>query len=97
MCIRDRVCGVKGMSNDKNQRLVITSLREDRSRGCIRRFMHWPTAVMLADGLTKGGYFAQLMRYATTGLLVVSLPNGKQIRVRRWKNRQPIGSGTEVP
>ena len=46
-------CGAKGVPSDKMQRIIILSLREDRLRGNIRSFMHWPTAVMLADRLTK--------------------------------------------
>ena len=84
MDLYELVCGHKGLSADKNQRLIITSLREDRSRGAIRRFMHWPTTVMLADGLTKTGNFAQLLRFATTGLLLIRLPNDKYIRMRVW-------------
>ena len=86
MDLYELVCGMKGLSADKNQRLVITSLREDRSRGFIRRFMHWPTSIMLADGLTKVGVFPQLLRYATTGIVKLELACDKHIRSRKWNN-----------
>jgi hypothetical protein len=88
MDLYELVCGHKGLSADKNQRLVITSLREDRARGFIRRFMHWPTSVMLADGLTKPGNFPQLNSFGTTGRVTVRLSSDKWIRTRTWQRGQ---------
>jgi hypothetical protein len=74
--------GIRGLANDKNQRIIIMSLREDRMRGFIRCFSHWPTGIMLADGLTKVGHFPQLLRFCTTGCVVLELPTDKFIRCR---------------
>ena len=82
MDVFELVCNCKGLSNDKNQRLVIFSLREDRLRRKIRAVQHWPTGVMLADGLTKVGHFLQLLRFSTTGMVVVELQDDKFIRSR---------------
>ena len=82
MDVFELCCGAKGVPSDKMQRIIILSLREDRLRGNIRSFMHWPTAVMLADGLTKVGTFPQLMCYCTSGTFRIELPEGKHIRQR---------------
>ena len=75
-------CGHKGIPSDKLQRIIVLSLREDRLRGNIRTFMHWPTAVMLADGFTKVGHFPQLLVYATSGVVRLTLPSDKYVRQR---------------
>lgn len=86
MDLFELACGVKGLSADKNQRLVIASIREDRANKSIRRFMHFPTSVMLADGLTKGGMFPQLLRYLTTGRVAIELKDEKRIRQKTWRD-----------
>jgi hypothetical protein len=91
MDLFELVTGERGLSNDKSQRIVISSLREDRMRGNIRTVQHFPTAIMLADGLTKEGIFPQLLRYCTSGYVGLYLPNGKQIRLRV---RPPTRSST---
>ena len=60
-------------------------------RGNIRTVQHFPTAIMLADGLTKEAVFPQLLRYCTSGYVGLYLPNGKQIRLRV---RPPTRSST---
>ena len=45
--------GLKGVPQDRHQRLYVLSVREDRLRGFIRRFFWCPTTAMLCDGLTK--------------------------------------------
>ena len=45
--------GLKGVPQDRHQRLYVLSVREDRLRGYIRRFFWCPTTSMVADGLTK--------------------------------------------
>ena len=59
----------KSLANDKTQRLVILGLREYKTLGIVRAFIHCPTRLMVADGLTKIGQFLQLMRLVTTGKL----------------------------
>ena len=97
MDLYELVCGVRGLSADKNQRLIITSLREDRAKSLIRRFQHWPTSIMLADGLTKGGFFQQLSEFVTTGKLSIRLAHDKWIRTRTWKNNGSEPSASELP
>ena len=74
--------GSKGLSNDKTQRIVVMSIREDRLCRRIRNFFHVPTAGMIADGLTKPGTFYQLLRFATTGTMQVSLKSSQYLRMR---------------
>eukprot|EP00959_Pyramimonas_sp_CCMP1952_P449393 9409732-Pyramimonas_sp.AAC.1 len=45
--------GLKGVPQDRHQRLYVLSVREDRLRGYIRRLFWRPTTAMVADGLTK--------------------------------------------
>ena len=89
-------CGQRGLSNDKNQRLVIMSLREDRLLGYIRNFWHWPTTIILADGLTKRGVFPQLLRFVTTGHIDVHLRSDQFMRVRHRPDAPVIRDQTEM-
>ena len=81
MDLLELVTGARGISNDKNQRLAIMALREDRMETRTRYSIHVPTRWMLADGLTKTGSFPQLLRFCTTGLWQVS--GEADIRARR--------------
>ena len=83
MDLFELVTGHKGLSSDKTQRILILSLREDRWRGLIRRFFHYPATGMLADGLTKTGTFGELLRFATTGVVRVQLQQDKMIRTAK--------------
>jgi len=47
------VTGLKGVPQDRYQRVYVMSLREDRLKQAIRRFFWIPTSAMLADCLTK--------------------------------------------
>jgi len=76
--------GSKGIASDKTQRILILSIREDRWHGLIRHFYHYPTASMLADGLTKIGRFPQLLYFSTTGKFVLRHTEDKYIR---WADR----------
>ena len=67
------VCSARGLSNDKTQRLVMLGLREYRRYGLIRATIHIPASAMLADGITKVGKFLQLLRYSTTGLILLEI------------------------
>ncbi len=63
----DFVCGAIGVPADNSQRIGILSLREDRLSGRIRGFFHAPSEMILADALTKPGFFKGMMFYLTTG------------------------------
>ena len=67
MDVFELVCSAKGLSNDETQRLVILGLRELRRYGLFRALIHVPTSVMLADGITKVGKIANLLRFGSTG------------------------------
>ena len=82
MDLFELVTNVKGLSNDKAQRLAILALREDRITRRIRNFIHIPTKAMLADGLTKDGVFEQLLYCATTGRWRLKLNAEQWVRVR---------------
>ena len=73
MDLFELVTGAKGIATDKNQRLVVIALREDRLSNRIRSYQHFPTSCMLADGLTKTGYFPQLLHFGTTGFLNIEV------------------------
>ena len=47
------VVGEKCVPQDRYQRLYVLSLREDRIKGSIRRFIWIPTCSMIVDPLTK--------------------------------------------
>lgn len=85
--------GTKGLSNDKSQRLAILALREDRLLGRTRWMIHTPTKAMVADGLTKDGFFQQLLFLCTTG--VFKLPVDIQLRARRATQPQHDNETTQ--
>ena len=62
------VTGLKGVPQDRQQRLAIMALREERMTGRGRNTLHIPTDVMLSDALTKPGTFPQLMYLLTTSI-----------------------------
>ena len=76
------VTGLKGVPQDKQQRLPVMALREERLAGRVRWTGHIPTDVMVADGLTKPGTFPQLMKLLTTGIVDLTT-NKKEITFKR--------------
>ena len=76
-------CGIKGVPSDKNNRLAILSMREERLSGRIRWFIHLPTHNMIMDGLTKPGLFPCLMHLATTGNWQINYKRDKGFTMRR--------------
>eukprot|EP00959_Pyramimonas_sp_CCMP1952_P451462 9452335-Pyramimonas_sp.AAC.1 len=76
-------CGTKGMPSDKNSRLSILSIREERLTGRIRHFMHCPTHNMKSDALTRTGIFPQIMRLFSTGTRHNNSIHGKQFVARK--------------
>ena len=64
--------GSRGLPTDKNQRVIIMSLREDRLKGYIRTMIHLPTSIMVADGLTKRGFFRSSCGWLRRGTSVSS-------------------------
>ena len=89
------VTGLKGVPQDKQQRLPIMALREERMTGRIRMSVHIPTDVMISDALTKPGTFPQLMRLLTTGV-VQFVGAKKQITVKRLMNRPGAFSESDL-
>ena len=83
MDLFELMCNSKGMAIDKSQRVAILALREDRMSGRLRWICHFPTAALIADGLTKSGLFLQLMRFVTSGLVLLPLKYDQWIRLRR--------------
>ena len=75
------VTGVKGVPQDKSQRLYIMSIREDRVNGRIRRFFLIPTNIMFADSLTKHMICKIFMDFCCSGIWRTSLAD-KKIKVR---------------
>eukprot|EP00959_Pyramimonas_sp_CCMP1952_P196812 4115327-Pyramimonas_sp.AAC.1 len=62
------VTGLKGVPQDRQQRLAVMALGEERMTGRMGFTIHIPTDVMLRDALTKPGMFPQLMYLLTTGI-----------------------------
>jgi len=60
-------CGERTMPQDKAQKLYITSFREMRLVGKIRRFLLIPTESMVADALTKAIKPLQIWKLLTSG------------------------------
>ncbi len=82
MDVFELVTGHKGIPADKTQRIIIMSLREDRLKRHIRTLYHYPTVAMLADALTKQGFFPQFLCYCTTGFVRLPFKNDQYIRAR---------------
>ena len=57
--------------------------------GRVRYLFHYPTASMLADALTKSGLFLQMMRFITTGFVLIEIKGGQYVRMRRRYARTP--------
>ena len=76
------VCNSKGLSSDTTQRAVVLSLRELRLRRSLRRIYHFPTCIMLADGLTKVGKFFQLLRFSSCGIFSLDALRAKGLSIR---------------
>eukprot|EP00959_Pyramimonas_sp_CCMP1952_P438626 9182923-Pyramimonas_sp.AAC.1 len=77
------ITGGRGVPSDKSQTVAIMAFREDGVHHRIRSLLHVPTRVMLADGLTKEGWFDQLLLYCTTGQWKVTLIEGQAVRHKR--------------
>ena len=83
MDLFELMTGGRGIPSDKSQRVAIMALREDRVRHRIRSLLHVPTRGMLADGLTKEGWFDLLLAFATTGKWKLTLLDGQAVRHKR--------------
>ena len=82
---------LKGAPQDRNQRLYITSIRDDRVRHRIRHFIKIPTEYMLADPLTKVMISSGLYEYLTSGFWLLKPTQTKGIILRR-SVKIPIGT-----
>ena len=58
---------LKGVPQDRHQRLYVLSLRENRVNGRLRKCFLIPTEIMGADALTKKMISRQLMNLLTSG------------------------------
>ena len=69
MDLWELICGIRGIPQDKSQRLGVLALREERRQLRLRRLYHYTTHYMLADQLTKySGYFSKtLMELISSG------------------------------
>ena len=59
--------GIKVIKDDKSEKLYVTSFREDRLRGAIRRLYQTPTQSMVADCLTKSMQSPQIIQLLYDG------------------------------
>ena len=76
------VTGMKGVPQDKTQRLYILSIREDRVSGRIRRFIKIPTESMCVDPLTKHMVSPNLMTLLTTGFWILENTTKQYVKFR---------------
>ena len=53
MDLWELACGMRGIPQDKGQRLGVLDIREERRAQRLRRLFHYNTEWMLADQLTK--------------------------------------------
>jgi len=83
MDLFELITGGRGVPSDKSQRVAIMALREDRVHHRIRSVLHVPTRTMLADGLTKEGWYDQLLVYCTTGKIKMVLLPDQAVRHKR--------------
>eukprot|EP00959_Pyramimonas_sp_CCMP1952_P442041 9253767-Pyramimonas_sp.AAC.1 len=70
------ITGGRGTPPDKSQRVAIVALREDRVQHRIRSLLHVPARISLAHGVTKEGWFGQL-------LLMAPQANDQAVRHKR--------------
>ena len=89
------VTGLKGVPQDRQQRLAIMALREERMTGRVRNTLHIPTDVMLSDALTKPGTFPQLMYLLTTGIAKFH-GSKKPITCKRMLHRPGVFSESDL-
>jgi hypothetical protein len=85
MDLWELTCGIKGIPQDKGQRLGILAIREERRSLRLRRLYHVRTHWMLCDQLTKhSGYVSKsLLEFLTSGYWTVE----GSIRVREHFGR----------
>ena len=74
--------GLKIIKDDKSEKLYITSFREDRLRGAIRRLYQVPTRSMVGDALTKSMQSPQVVELMYKGTFAVHNEEKHKIRVR---------------
>ncbi len=84
-------CGLRGVPQDKSQRLGILAIREERRSFRLRRLYHIVTHFMLADPMTKHiGYVSKsLYELLTSGNWTL----GDKVRVRhKFGSKKSSGS-----
>ena len=88
MDLWELACGLKGIPQDKSQRLGVLSIREERRCLRLRRLFHIRTKWMAADQLTKtsGQDSKELYRLVSNGFYDIK----DKVRVR-----QGFGSTTD--
>jgi hypothetical protein len=74
--------GIKIIKDDKSEKLYVTSFREDRLRGAIRRLFQVPTQSMVGDCLTKSMQSEQILELLYKGTFRVKNTEKHFIKVR---------------
>ena len=87
MNLWELICHGRTLPNDKNHRVGVLALREDRITRRIRNVIHIPTKIMLADQLTKRMLSEIFMCYCTTGIWNTNLAQDAKARIRRAARR----------
>ena len=87
MNLFELVCNSRALPCDKNHRIGVLSLREDRLCRRLRHVIHIPTGIMLADALTKRMTSAIFMLFLTTSVWDTRLGSGHHARIRRAARR----------
>ena len=77
------VSGMRGVPQDKQQRLYILALREARVRGALRHWFKIPTESMVSDALTKVMVSRVLYELLTSGTWTPWRTTAKPVLVRK--------------
>ena len=88
--------GEKGVPQDRNQRLYVLSIREDRLLNKIRHLYLIPTQCMTADAMTKPMSSFPLMLLLTSGLLLFFNMDKHPIIRRTLEKQLPGFAETEL-
>ena len=87
MNLWELVCSARTLPSDKNHRIGILSLREDRITRRLRHIIHVPTGIMLADQLTKKMLSPIFMKFVSSGIWATALTGDQRARIRRAARR----------
>ena len=90
------VCNGKSPPQDKQQRVYVMSIREDRVLRKIRNMIKLPTEIMLADGMTKVKICKVLHDYIRCGHWVIPRDLTSNIIIKSSPSLTEIDDGKQL-